>query len=41
MNSLLNKSSQFDQGNMSTTIDGTQMSLQHQFDISTEIDAAE
>ena len=41
MNSLLNKSSQFDQGNMSTTIDGTQMSLQHQFDISTEVDPAE
>ena len=41
MNSLLNNSSHFDAGNLSTTIEGTQLSLQHNFDVSTEIDPAE
>ena len=41
-NSLMHNSSQFDRGNLSTTVDGSQMQQNHnQFDVSTEIDALE
>ena len=41
MSSLLNTSSHFDKANASTTIEGTQLSVQHMFDMSTDVDAAE
>ena len=40
MSSLLNTSSHFDRANAST-VEGTQMSVQHVFDSSTDVDAAE
>lgn len=40
VNSVLNTSSQFDKGNAST-LDGTQMSIQHQFEMKTDIDPME
>lgn len=40
MSSLLNTSSHFDKANAST-VEGTQLSVQHMFDMSTEIDPAE
>ena len=41
MNSLLNNSSHFDQRNLSTTIDGTNASVNHQFTTSEDVDPAE
>ena len=41
MSSLLNSSSQFDKGQLSTTVDGTQVSIQHAFDMYTDVDPAE
>ena len=40
MSSLLNTSSHFDRANAST-VEGTQMSVQHVFDSSTDVDPAE
>jgi len=40
MNSIMHNSSQFDKGNAST-IDGTQMSIQQQFEMRTEVDPLE
>lgn len=40
MNSIMHNSSQFDRGNAST-IDGTQMSIQQQFEMRTEVDPLE
>ena len=39
-NSLMHNSSQFDQGNVSTTMDGSQMQQNH-FSVSTEVDPLE
>ena len=41
MSSLLHSSSQFEKGQLSTTVDGTNMSIQHTFDMATEVDPAE
>ncbi len=41
MNSLMHNSSQFDKANMSTTINGTTISVQQQFEMSTDVDFLE